>query len=521
MTKLVWTLDDGKSAAWEVPEASIVPEDATVSPLVLLADGTNGIAISPDGKTVYAVSTTPSGVLIPIDVASLDVGTPIPVGDNPEGVAITPDGKKAYVCNISDGSVTPINLETQTPGDAIELGTATTSLIAITPDGTRAYVTNGDGNLSVIDTETDTVIATVAVADSLYAIAITPDGSTVYVSDNSTEAVYPIPVATNVPGAPFNVGTHPVALIITADGRTMYVANYNDATVVPIALPSHELGTPIGVGSGPEAFAFSPDGKTLYVSASGDNAVDYIDVESGVWVDAITVTAGPEYLVASPDGKRLFVTQPGGTGVQVLNIENNSNIVPVTVPAFFIGDLAVIAAAYDPTVTTMDFALPGSIYMRSNGTVYWRTGPDVAGWSAVGSGGGGGLALTGWTEDASDPANLASNGGNLDLGAGSLSIESGEILIDNFTNFGEFRSGAAVVGSDSGAEGAETYAMRVGHGVTAAAPPGTAAFTALTAAGATVAFDANGLAIINWPTVDPHIEGALWNNAGVPTFSSG
>lgn len=37
-------------------------------------------------------------------------------------------------------------------------------------------------------------------------------------------------------------------------------------------------------------------------------------------------------------------------------------------------------------------------------------------------------AFTGWTEDVSDPADVASNGGSLDLGAGSLTMDgSGSI----------------------------------------------------------------------------------------------
>jgi hypothetical protein len=48
-----------------------------------------------------------------------------------------------------------------------------------------------------------------------------------------------------------------------------------------------------------------------------------------------------------------------------------------------------------------------------------------------------------------------------------------------------------------------------------------AAFVAEGGAGAIVSLDCGELPVINLPTVDPHIDGALWNNAGTPAISTG
>ena len=48
--------------------------------------------------------------------------------------------------------------------------------MAITPDGDFAYVTNADSdNVSVIETATNTVTATIAVGDNPIGVAITPE----------------------------------------------------------------------------------------------------------------------------------------------------------------------------------------------------------------------------------------------------------------------------------------------------------------------------------------------------------
>ena len=57
--------------------------------------------------------------MTPIDVATNTPGDAIRVGDFPRGVAVTPDGATAYVTNVGSNTVTPIDVATNTPGDAI------------------------------------------------------------------------------------------------------------------------------------------------------------------------------------------------------------------------------------------------------------------------------------------------------------------------------------------------------------------------------------------------------------------
>ncbi len=61
--------------------------------------------------------------------------------DKPDGIAITPDGKTVYVANIGSGTVTPIDTATNTPGEPVEVGVRPRAIV-ITPDGKTAYVVN-------------------------------------------------------------------------------------------------------------------------------------------------------------------------------------------------------------------------------------------------------------------------------------------------------------------------------------------------------------------------------------------
>ncbi|WP_244890041.1 beta-propeller fold lactonase family protein [Mycobacterium lentiflavum] len=56
--------------------------------------------------------------------------------------------------------------------------------VAFSPDGTRAYVTNNESDsVSVSDTATNTVAATVYLVPNVYGVAVSPDGGTVYVAN--------------------------------------------------------------------------------------------------------------------------------------------------------------------------------------------------------------------------------------------------------------------------------------------------------------------------------------------------
>jgi YVTN family beta-propeller protein len=79
-------------------------------------------------------------------------------------------------------------------------------------------VANGaDDTVSVIDTATNTVVATITVGAGPRGIAITPDGVTVYVTNQEANTVTPIDTATNTAGTPIPVGANPRGIAIGPD----------------------------------------------------------------------------------------------------------------------------------------------------------------------------------------------------------------------------------------------------------------------------------------------------------------
>jgi YVTN family beta-propeller protein len=81
---------------------------------------------------------------------------------------------RAYVTNTFSNSVSVIDTTSNTVVATVGVG-ANPAELAITPDGTRAYVANeSSSSVSVIDTASSTVVATVPVGVTPFGVAITP-----------------------------------------------------------------------------------------------------------------------------------------------------------------------------------------------------------------------------------------------------------------------------------------------------------------------------------------------------------
>ena len=79
----------------------------------------------------------------------------------------------------------------------------------------KVYVANlGSDTISVIDTATNTVTATVNVGFIPVGVAASPDGAHVYVANNASNNVSVINTATNKVTATVNVGHYPFAIFI-------------------------------------------------------------------------------------------------------------------------------------------------------------------------------------------------------------------------------------------------------------------------------------------------------------------
>ncbi|MGW7575736.1 IPT/TIG domain-containing protein [Streptomyces sp. NPDC054765] len=258
----------------------------------------------------------------------------VPVGTGPIGVAITPNGSFAYVANNGSSTVSVIDTTTN-------LVTATvTGLngpigVAITPDGNFAYVSNGSGStVSVIDTSTNLIVGSpIAVGANPFEIAITPDGAFAYVANHGSGTVSVIDTGTNLSIATITVGTSPNGVAVSPDGLTVYVTNSGSGTVSVIDTGTNLVTATVSVGSTPIGVAFTPDGNFAYVANNGSSTVSVIDTTTGP-PSVVTTISGfgtPAGVAVSPDGTRVFVVNFGANNVSVIDTGTNTILTTLAV----------------------------------------------------------------------------------------------------------------------------------------------------------------------------------------------
>jgi YVTN family beta-propeller protein len=121
-----------------------------------------------------AYITNPGGAVLVIDTATNTVTATIPVGGSSLGVAVSPDGGTVYVTDEGSNTVSVIAAATNTVTATIPVGVGAHPIgVAVSPNGSTVYVANeGSNTVSVIAAATNTVTATIATGGQPFAFGI-------------------------------------------------------------------------------------------------------------------------------------------------------------------------------------------------------------------------------------------------------------------------------------------------------------------------------------------------------------
>lgn len=273
--------------------------------------------------------------------------------------------QRAYVANLGSNSVSVIDSETAGVVATVPVGDNPDGVVA-SPDGRLVYVANFlSDDVSVIDTTAAAVIATISVGSGPVGVGITPDGTTVLVANRGSNTVSVIDTATNTVTATIGAGLGPNAVAVTPDGRFAYVTNsFTSApgTVSVIDIGARTLAAPIEVGSSPNRLAISPDGAFIYVTNFRSWNVSVIDAAAHAVTTIIPVFGRPTGVAINPNGADLYVVTLGGrveiigTDTDTLDAEFAAGDSPYGIATTRNGGLAYVANFGDGTVAVVDLA---------------------------------------------------------------------------------------------------------------------------------------------------------------------
>jgi YVTN family beta-propeller protein len=258
----------------------------------------------------------------------------IPVQFSPLGVAIAPNGKFAYVTNTGavcdlcpfnqPSSVSVIDTATYNVVATIPVGQYPAA-IAIAPNGAFAYVANFNSNsVSVIDTTTNTVTATISVGTGPWGIAITPNGAFAYVANYTAASVSVISTTTNTVVATVAMGNPAWGVTITPNGAFAYVTTPASNNVSVINTATNTVVATVTAGCGPTSVAITPNGAFAYTTNACDSTVSVINTATNTVVATVAVGSQPQNIAITPDGAFAYTSNFMTGNLSVINTVTNT-----------------------------------------------------------------------------------------------------------------------------------------------------------------------------------------------------
>jgi len=213
--------------------------------------------------------------------------------------------------------------------EALCLGIAAVAL-AGPAAASRLYVSNEDGaSVTVLDTNSGTVVETLAIGKRPRGLKLNADGSRLFVAvsglpkcppsvpdeecaklerDLKADGIAVVDTATQKVVKVLHAGSDPEQFALSHDGKRLFVANEDSATLSVVDVQKGTVVQRVPVGREPEGVALTPDGRWVLVTNESDNSVSIIDTGTLQLVKSVPVGKRPRDIAFTPDGRTAYVS---------------------------------------------------------------------------------------------------------------------------------------------------------------------------------------------------------------------
>ena len=206
------------------------------------------------------------------------------------------------------------------------------------------------GDLSVIDPEAGSVVASVQMGKRPRGMALSADRRYLFVAlsgwpiapPGTDESTLPAPDPTADGIGVFDVARrklvkilrgvpNPEQLAVSANGR-LYAPSEELEAVVVLDTGSGRTLTTIKVGGTPEGVAIRPDGAILYVTVENENKLAVIDTRTNVILTKIAVGGRARSVLFAPNGARAYVTNELDGTISIIDAHQHRVLNTVPLP---------------------------------------------------------------------------------------------------------------------------------------------------------------------------------------------
>jgi YVTN family beta-propeller protein len=209
-------------------------------------------ALSKDGRRIY-ISNEDTKTASVIGIVSGKVEHIIPVGQEPEGVTTAPDGKRFYVTCEAGGDIYVIDTASYSAVAHFKVNLRPRSVALLSTAGIGFIPSESTGELNVIDTVNAKVSKTIALpaGSRPMKVKLSPDEKRLYVSNGRAGTISVFDTHSYELLATIKVGTRPWGIAISPDGNLLFSANGPSNDVSVVDLKTNQEVSRIKAGSSP------------------------------------------------------------------------------------------------------------------------------------------------------------------------------------------------------------------------------------------------------------------------------
>ena len=215
---------------------------------------------------------------------------------------LTRTGEKLYVTLPLIDKVALINTRSWVVQSYIDVGAKPTR-IAIQPDQQYVWVANdgnkSEGGVTVIETATSKVVATIPTGAGQHDIVISNDNRFAFVSNSETGTVSIIDIRKLEKLSDVKVGPQPMALAASELSKAVYVGSQGDGIITVIDEQKHQVLTRMKTKPGARSIRFAPGGRYGFVINTTQSAVHIFDAASNRMLHEVNIVKSPDQIMFS------------------------------------------------------------------------------------------------------------------------------------------------------------------------------------------------------------------------------
>jgi YVTN family beta-propeller protein len=202
--KLVWLTTETPQAVLEIDSAT-----GKILHMWNTTQNRSHMIVATPNETKFYVTNTVSGSVSVIDRLTGEVKV-VSTGPGTEGIAISPDGKEVWAASRLDDRISIISTATDAVVAAFPSGGKGPKRMDFTPDGSQVWVTNPASNqATVFDAHARELLASLTLSKSPSGVYISSDGHHAFITNANANELTSIDVASRKILNTMPIGTDP------------------------------------------------------------------------------------------------------------------------------------------------------------------------------------------------------------------------------------------------------------------------------------------------------------------------